>query len=121
MKLGESDVPRFGFTWSNAPAGDHMLMASSSFYSGQSTNSNTVAAHLAIVPPPTLSITNLGNGSLAIRGQGMAGLSYRFQFTADLVNPLWQSTAPITANGSGSFALTNSVNPAPRFYRAIYP
>jgi hypothetical protein len=121
LKIGESGTPPFSFVWSNAPAGDYTLTARACFEAAQSTNSNTVTVHVAIVPPPSLGILDLGNGSLEIRGQGTAGLTYRFQSTADLNDPNWQTLGVVTANASGVFVLTNSATAGPRFYRSVYP
>lgn len=121
LKIGESDTAPFSFIWSNAAAGDYSLTATAFFGEGQFTNSNAAALHLAVVPPPVLSITQLGNGSFAIHGQGIAGLNYQFQFTTNLIVPTWQTLGAVTASSSGLFALTNSVTAAPRFYRSVYP
>jgi hypothetical protein len=121
VKLGGTDTPPFGFTWSNAPAGDYSLSATAFFREGPSTTTNPVAVHVAVVPPPTLGITDLGDGSLEIRGQGTAGLTYRFQFTEDLGHTNWQTLGAATANASGVFALTNTPTASPQFFRSAYP
>ncbi len=121
VKLGEAETPPFSFVWSNAPAGDYSLTARAILGGSVSTNSNPATIHIAPVPPPTLEITDLGNGLFEIRGSGIPGLSYRLQFAEDLPPANWQNLGTVNANPSGLFVLTNIAGPQPRFYRSAYP
>jgi len=69
-----------------------------------------------------LAITNLDNGSVAIAGQGIPGSTYIVQYTTDtLPTTNWLTLGTVTADSSGAFVLVDTIAPALRFYRAIYP
>jgi hypothetical protein len=76
-----------------------------------------------IVPSPNLTITDLGDGSFRIRGDGIPDRIYRIQFTEDVDAPNWQTLGSATANEVGQFELmdTPPVGSPQRFYRSIYP
>lgn len=72
-------------------------------------------------PPPHLTISDLGNGSYVILGDGVPGQTYRIVYTTDLNHPEWQSLGRATASPSGVFRLTNTVGLARQFYRSVQP
>ena len=72
-------------------------------------------------PPPHLTISELGNGSCVIQGDGVPGQTYRIVYTTDINHPEWQSLGTATASPSGVFLLTNTVGLARQFYRSVQP
>ena len=79
-----------------------------------------VAASITYAP---LTITSLGGGSYLIKGVGVAGRTYRIQFTDSLSTPNWQDlpSGSVTADGSGNFQVTDTSASGMRFYRSVYP
>jgi subtilisin-like proprotein convertase family protein len=72
-------------------------------------------------PSPNLTITNLGNGSFAVRGDGIPQRTYRLQYTTDTQNPTWNPLGSATADTSGFFLFIDTNGSSQRFYRSIYP
>jgi hypothetical protein len=69
-----------------------------------------------------LVITNLGNGSVAIGGEGVPGSTYIIQrITGTLPTTNWLTLGTVTADPSGAFVLVDTAGSGLRFYRAIYP
>jgi subtilisin-like proprotein convertase family protein len=70
-----------------------------------------------------LVITNLGNGSYLIVGNGIPGRTYRLESTTSLNPADWQIIpgGSVTAGGLGSFQYTNTPSGGTNFYRTIYP
>jgi hypothetical protein len=69
-----------------------------------------------------LAITNLGNGSVAIGGEGIPGSTYIIQCaTNTLPTTNWLTLGTVTADPSGAFVLVDTGGSGLRFYRAIYP
>jgi hypothetical protein len=69
-----------------------------------------------------LAITNLGNGSVAIGGEGVPGSVYIIQYTTNTPPTMnWLSLGTVTADSSGAFVLVDGAVSGLQFYRAIYP
>jgi subtilisin-like proprotein convertase family protein len=70
-----------------------------------------------------LTITNLGNGSYLIVGNGIPGRTYRLQSTPSLSPADWQILVggSVTAGGTGSFQYTNTPSGGTNFYRTVFP
>jgi hypothetical protein len=68
-----------------------------------------------------LTITRLGDGTLAVRGNGVPGSTYRLQFATGTQTPDWQVLGSATADSFGLFQLTDTNGAALRLYRSIYP
>ncbi len=68
-------------------------------------------------------VENLGNGSLLISFQGIAGRTYTIQYTENLETLVWQTLGTSTADATGAFEFTDTPpNGSPtRFYRSTYP
>jgi len=71
----------------------------------------------------TLSITNLGNGTILIAGNGIPAYTYRLQYSLTLVTPSWQDIigGSLTADSTGQFGYTDTPGGQTRFYRTVYP
>jgi len=83
--------------------------------------SGTVLVGLKSVDPSLdLTVSHL-DGSYRIHMVGVPGRTYRIQFTADIINPVWQDLANGTADESGVFEYIDTAVSSSRFYRAIYP
>jgi hypothetical protein len=68
-----------------------------------------------------LMISDLGNGSYAIRGDGIPGRAYRIQYAEDLDSPNWQTLGTEVADPFGVFTFTDTNVSAQRFYRSVFP
>lgn len=82
-----------------------------------------VAIEVDNSPGENLTITNLGNGSYLIVGNGIANRTYRLESTPSLSPSSWQLIpgGSVTANSAGSFQYTNTPSGGTNFYRTIYP
>jgi hypothetical protein len=82
-----------------------------------------VAIEVDNSPGENLTITNLGNGSYLIVGNGIANRTYRLESTPSLSPSSWQLIpgGSVTANNAGSFQYTNTPSGGTNFYRTIYP
>jgi hypothetical protein len=83
------------------------------------TNQATFAPDYVSVRPATLSIDNLGNSNLCIRGLGATGKTYQIEATTSLDNTVWAAMGSATADGNGRFVLFTQPAPAVRFFRAV--
>jgi hypothetical protein len=73
-------------------------------------------------PPPNLAIASLGNGSYRIRFDGVAGVSYRIEWST--LNPAtWETLGNITIEDVGSAEIVDAppVGTPRRFYRCVSP
>ncbi|MGO9203756.1 MAG: MBG domain-containing protein [Limisphaerales bacterium] len=69
-----------------------------------------------------LTITSLGNGSVAIGGQGIPGRTYLIQYTTDtLPTTNWLALGTVTADASGAFVLIDNSVSGLQFYRTVCP
>jgi subtilisin-like proprotein convertase family protein len=70
-----------------------------------------------------LAITNLGNGSYLIVGNGIPGRTYRLESTPSLSPADWQIIVggSVTAGSTGSFQYTNTPSGGTNFYRTVFP
>jgi hypothetical protein len=74
-------------------------------------------------PSPNLLITLGTNGAIMLRFDGIPGLTYRIQYTTNLVSALWFELGSETANSVGLFQYLDAPPPGTtnRFYRSAYP
>lgn len=72
-------------------------------------------------PSPNLTITDLGNGSYQVRGDGIPERAYRIQFTDSMSPPNWQTLATVPADPFGVFVYVDPGGSATRFYRSVWP
>jgi hypothetical protein len=112
-------TPAAGFT--NADSFNYTIQDG---FGGSAVGTVTVAIIVDIDPGQSLTIINLGNGLFRIDGSGVAGRTYRLQYT-DSMNPAnWQFLpgGTVVANNVGMFEFDD--NPGvkiTRFYRSVYP
>jgi hypothetical protein len=68
-------------------------------------------------------LTDLGNGSFLIRGDGIPGRMYRLQFTDSLSPTDWQLLlgGSVTADNVGKFDFTDNSGSPSRYYRSVFP
>jgi hypothetical protein len=93
-------------------------------FGGSAVGTVIVAIIVDNSPGQSLTLIDLGNGSFLINGSGIAGRTYRLQYTGSLDTPNWQFLpgATLTANNVGIFQFVD--NPGletRRYYRAVYP
>jgi len=70
----------------------------------------------------SLFIANLGNGALAIGGDGIPGRSYLIQYATNAPPTMnWLTLGAVTADPTGAFVLIDPLAPGLRFYRAVCP
>jgi hypothetical protein len=82
----------------------------------------TVAITVDTEPSRNLAIVNLGNGSVAIGGQGIPGRTYIIQYTTStLPTTNWVTLGTVTADSTGAFVFVETAVSGLRFYRAIDP
>lgn len=73
-------------------------------------------------PGQNLTIADLGNGSVKIRGRGIPGRTYYFEYSDTLAPFNWQELAgaKVTADPNGVFEWVDSGLKGSRFYRSVY-
>ena len=72
-------------------------------------------------PSPNLTITQLGDGSFQVRGDGIPDRSYRIQSADSLTNPDWQTIGTVTADHFGVFVYADQIGLIGGFYRSVSP
>jgi hypothetical protein len=74
-------------------------------------------------PPPRLLISPIGNGSFALRLEGVPGKTYRLQHAPSLTPSAWTELGRATPDASGLVLFLDTPLPpsSQRFYRSIYP
>jgi hypothetical protein len=72
-------------------------------------------------PSPNLTISDLGNGLYAIRGDGIPDRTYRIQFAENVQPTNWATLGPAPADPSGVFQFVDTNGGPQRFYRSVYP
>jgi hypothetical protein len=90
---------------------------------GSAVGTVTVAIQVDNSQSQNLTITDLGNGSFRINGDGISGYTYRLQYS-DTIAPFdWQDMAggSVTADSTGKFEYTDTTAGPTRFYRTVYP
>ena len=85
------------------------------------TGTVTVNIRLDNGPSSNLTISDLGNGSYAVRGDGIPGRSYRIQFADNAQPTNWLTLGPATADAYGIFQFNDTNGSPQRFYRSVYP
>jgi hypothetical protein len=70
-------------------------------------------------PPVTLTVSNLGDGSLVISGSGAPGGAYALQFTDDLSQTNWQILGETNADPTGAFAFIVASDASQGFFRSV--
>ena len=83
----------------------------------------TVTVNILIDNGPSfnLTISNLGNGSYAVSGDGIPNRTYRIQFADSAQSTNWQTLGTAQADAYGSFQYIDSNGSSQRFYRSVYP
>ena len=111
-------TPAAGFT--NA---DSFTYTITDGHGGSVIGTVTVAIKADNDPGQNLTITDLGNGSFRINGDGIPGRTYRLQSTDTLSPANWQdiSGGSVTADSTGRFQYTDTPGAGPRYYRSVYP
>jgi subtilisin-like proprotein convertase family protein len=91
---------------------------------GSAIGTVTVAIQVDNTQSQNLTLTDLGNGSFLIRGNGIPGRTYHLQYS-DSVSPfIWQELTggSVTADSAGVFQVTDTPGvETMRFYRSVYP
>jgi subtilisin-like proprotein convertase family protein len=111
-------TPAAGFT--NADAFTYTVTDG---HGGSATGTVTVAIQVDNAPSQNLVITALGNNQYRIDGSGIAGDTYRLQYT-DTLSPFnWQdlTDGSVTADSTGKFTFIDTTEAPTRFYRSVYP
>jgi hypothetical protein len=72
-------------------------------------------------PSPNLVLTDLHNGSYAIRGDGIPGRTYRIQYTDQMQPANWQPLSTNQADIYGAFRVIDPTGSSGRFYRSVNP
>ena len=69
-----------------------------------------------------LAITNLGDGSVAIGGEGIPGFTYLVQYTASPLSTTdWLTLGTVTADSLGAFSLMDSAGSARKVLSRFRP
>jgi hypothetical protein len=85
------------------------------------TLTNQVQQQKWVAERPALAIDRMSDGSLRLRGTGLAGQTYKIQATTSLTNPEWIAVGSSTADGNGRFTFfpgREFIAPI-QFYRAV--
>jgi subtilisin-like proprotein convertase family protein len=87
------------------------------------TGTVTVSIKVDNDPGQNLVITDLGGGSIQIRGSGIPGRTYRLQYTDTLAPAAWAELpgGSVTADATGAFVFTDTSGSPMRYYRSVYP
>jgi subtilisin-like proprotein convertase family protein len=90
---------------------------------GSATGTVTVAIKVNNAPSQNLTITDLGGGSMLIKGYGIPGRPYRLQYSDSLTPANWQDLAggSLTASAIGAFQSTDTSGSGSRYYRSVSP
>ncbi len=72
--------------------------------------------------PPLLTIAALTNGTVVVRGRGIAGETYQIQSASDPAQVTWDVVGATTADGNSRFSVfpAQRNDSAARFYRALW-
>jgi hypothetical protein len=89
----------------------------------ESVPSNEADAEIPSVPSPGPIVIEQRGGSWAVRGQGVAGVTFRIEYRESLTGGAWITLGTATADAAGSFDYVDvaGTNSASRFYRVAYP
>ena len=85
------------------------------------TGTVTVNVRTNTGPSPNLTISDLGSGVYAIRGDGIADRTYRIQFTDNAQHTNWATLGTALADPFGVFQIIDTNGVPQRFYRSVYP
>jgi chitinase len=116
-KLGEDATAPFQFTWANAPAGNHRLIARAIDTLGGTQDSVTVNVAVGASSPVTLAGTRLANGAIRLAITAPAG-NYTVQDSIDLRS--WIDAFPVVIGGTGAGSVDDTRAPRAEgrlFYR----
>jgi hypothetical protein len=124
-RLNATVITGTNYTDSLSAATNYMVRAvklevsgSGSYYNASQGLFQTVSIPSGL---PVLTITNLGNGSYSVRGDGIPDFTYRIQFADDSSSPNWQMLGMATADSSGVFRFIDISGSPRRFYRSVHP
>ncbi len=92
-------------------------------HGGSTIGTVTVAIKVDNAPGVNLTLTDLGNGSFLVRGDGIPGRTYRMQYSDSMTPASWQFLADgtVTADSVGVFNYTDTAGSSSRYYRSVYP
>jgi subtilisin-like proprotein convertase family protein len=116
-----------GWVFYTPPAGfsnaDSFTYTVTDGHGGSATGTVAVAIQVDNSKSQNLTITDLGNGSFLINGDGIPDYTYRLQ-SSDTITPYtWQDIVggSTTADSKGKFSYTDTSVVGMRFYRTVYP
>jgi len=121
VELAEFTTPPYSLAWSKAAVGTYLLTVSAFCASGLVKNSTAVTVRVDNGGSPFLTISALGDGSVAISGNEILGRAYRIQFLPDLTSTNWQTLGTTVSNAPGAFQFIDSPGSPQGFYRTIFP
>ena len=92
-------------------------------HGGSTQGTVSVALKVDLGPGENLTITDLGNGSYRIDGNGIPGRAYRLQGADPLSPATWQdlSGGAVIADAAGRFDHTDTPVGGQRLYRSVHP
>ena len=109
-------TPAPGFT-----NGDMFTYTISDSWGATATGVVTVNIRTNNGPSPNLTISDLGNGLYAIRGDGIPDRTYRIQSADAAESTNWQTLGTAAADSYGIFQFNDTNGSPQRFYRSVYP
>jgi hypothetical protein len=116
---------RGGFVFYTPPAqftnADAFTYTVTDNYGGSATATVTVAIQVDNGQSQNLAITALGNNQFLISGSGIAGYTYRLQYSDTSAPFTWQDLVSETADNTGKFQYTDTTESQTRFYRTACP
>jgi subtilisin-like proprotein convertase family protein len=89
-------------------------------WSAPVTGTVTVIIRIDNGPSSNLPISDLGNGSYAVRGDGIPGRTYRIQWADSVGNTNWQTLGTAATDPYGIFQFNDTNGSPQRFYRSLY-
>ncbi len=116
--------------WFDPTAGTYATISGSPFanagtqvFTPPGGNAAGDADWVLVLDTVSIAITDLGNGSFELNGNGIPGLTYRLQSSPTLNPANWQDIpgGSATADSTGAFQYTATGGGATGFYRVVYP
>jgi hypothetical protein len=107
-----------------APETDTFTYVVSDGHCGGITPGGTVTVQIKPDDPMPANLTiESSPGAFRLTFDGVPGWTYRLQFTDNLLQPDWQTSASLTADSLGVVEYLDlmSINTPARFYRAVWP
>jgi hypothetical protein len=114
-KLGEDTQAPYTFTWNNAPAGVHRLIARARDELGAVTDSAAVTVTVGSISTPARLSVGIQAGRVRIQLKADPG-SYAIEHSPDLRT--WTERFSVTADAAGNATVEDAAGDRARFYRA---